>query len=461
MNLSKPKVVSFISGKGGSGKTTVAISIAKLLSDIGYSCLLIDFDLSTNGASYFFKPYFKTDDKGFWEVLSTKPPESRALPKLLEELFIKSIKISNNFSFIPSRVNLGSKGASYESLAYSSKEFEVYVLAHLIRCAEEEEISYILIDGQAGYTQTSEAATAVADMIVVVAEADNISSDASENVLQQFEKFGGERKYLINKVDVRDADTYRYMRDAFQALNRLPPLPFDFEVRAAFGARRIPLDVNEPSSLLFALFETTKYIFTEIFEELEKYKREKIDSLFERYDQEMDELIADGKNVEDQIIRIKTRDRQFRLSTFRLATIGLLVALVFGTFAFAIESYRFDTEQRIAEIELMTGSVTLEEQKFAMRLLREELERKKLVDTVFAGSGGFILIVFGALAMRAWRRRLEVKGEHEIELDALARREEKINRELDQFRSLIWVRSRELLVESEIAKAHGKRESAP
>ena len=54
----RPKVITFVSGKGGAGKTTAAISIAKIVADMGLPSLLIDFDLATNGASYFFRPRF-------------------------------------------------------------------------------------------------------------------------------------------------------------------------------------------------------------------------------------------------------------------------------------------------------------------------------------------------------------------------------------------------------------------
>lgn len=45
--------IAFLSGKGGSGKTTLALSMADLMSKCKIKTLLIDCDLSTNGATYF------------------------------------------------------------------------------------------------------------------------------------------------------------------------------------------------------------------------------------------------------------------------------------------------------------------------------------------------------------------------------------------------------------------------
>ena len=49
------KSLALISGKGGSGKTTIALSIASMLSECNIKTLLLDCDLSTNGATYFYE----------------------------------------------------------------------------------------------------------------------------------------------------------------------------------------------------------------------------------------------------------------------------------------------------------------------------------------------------------------------------------------------------------------------
>mgnify|MGYP002589414427 FL=1 len=49
------KILALLSGKGGSGKTTLALSIASMLSECRLKVLLVDCDLSTNGATYFYE----------------------------------------------------------------------------------------------------------------------------------------------------------------------------------------------------------------------------------------------------------------------------------------------------------------------------------------------------------------------------------------------------------------------
>lgn len=55
--------IAFLSGKGGSGKTTLALSMADLLSRCGIRTLLVDCDMSTNGATYFYESLFADQRK--------------------------------------------------------------------------------------------------------------------------------------------------------------------------------------------------------------------------------------------------------------------------------------------------------------------------------------------------------------------------------------------------------------
>lgn len=49
------EVISLISAKGGMGKTSIAVNIAHAATEIGLKVLLIDCDLRTMGATYFYK----------------------------------------------------------------------------------------------------------------------------------------------------------------------------------------------------------------------------------------------------------------------------------------------------------------------------------------------------------------------------------------------------------------------
>ena len=271
---------------------------------------------------------------GVWELLESTVPN----PPSQTDVHNLPLSISDNFYFVASRARLNTKGQSYDMIHHDIPYLQDQILKPLIEWAREKGITYMLVDCQAGYAISSAAAAEIADMAIVVTEADAISSDAADNLLIQLGSIlPGERRYLVNKVDVRDADTYRQMRNVFQTLNRLPPLPFDFAVRNAFGARQIPLDLSKPSPFLFALFETIKYMFTELFETIQSYKTTHVDSLFEEYDKKLDELLMEKRTVEDELAGIKSRDVRMR---YRAAQVGIMSASVLLVMVSLMYSFR-------------------------------------------------------------------------------------------------------------------------
>jgi cellulose biosynthesis protein BcsQ len=426
MNDTKPKIIAFVSGKGGSGKTTVAIAIAKLLAGMEHPCLLIDFDLATNGASYFFKRQFKRESKGIWDSLRKRDSNIEPSTQITDIV----ITISNNFDFVPSRTNLNTKGESYDSVSYDREYLKKQILNPLVDYATQKGFHYILIDCQAGYSIPAIAAAESAEMAIIVTEADSISSDASDNLLIQLgSSLPDERRYLVNKIDVRDADTYRNMRNVFQSINRLPPLPFDFDVRNAFGARRIPIDLNNPSPLLFALFETVKYIFTEIFEDIDSYKRENVDRLFEKYDQRLESLLEEKRKLEHEQADIKTSDLQWRHRIFQRGLQGATVLLITLTMFYIFQ------------------------------IVGPEIFLPRTLDLIIPLTVAIAGITVATYALLIVRRRFEKRLEDETREAELSRRIESINKELDHFRSLLWAQSQDFLIDAEVVGETKRRRS--
>lgn len=422
MNGKMPRIISFVSGKGGSGKTTVTISITKLLSELGHPCLYIDFDLATNGASYFFKNYFTSEKNGIWERLCDI--NNGQVNDISRDRDV--IKIGENFFFVPSRSNLRSKGKSNEAI-FDKMALKEKILLPLIGYASEHKIDYVLVDCQAGYSLPTIVGAEVSDMTVIVTEADSISSDAADNLLIQIgESLPDERKYLVNKLDVRDAETYKNMRNVFQTLNRLPPLPFDFEVRNAFGARQIPIDINNPSPLLFALFETAKYIFTEIYDEITAYKNKNIDAVFDRYDQELKSLLSKKEALERKRSEIRESKFRWRGKRADFYVAQIIVVLFFMT-AIGLVSIGGNGD-------LLT----------ALRNLWSEQLGMAIGMAAFFGALGWLIY------WRSAKRRAVAYNEMDFELSGEIT---KLDRDLDNYRSLLLARTKDYIIDAEVAKS--------
>jgi cellulose biosynthesis protein BcsQ len=416
--MSDCKVITLLSGKGGSGKTTVAISICKLLSDMGLKTLLVDFDFATDGASYFFKDRLKPRARALWDIIEGQGLQNSTPQDLL-------VNISDTFYFIPSRI-VNKKARSYDSVAYNRDFLKEAVLAPILSYANKVKFDYALIDCQAGFAISSGAAAQLAEMAVFVTEPDAISSDATDNLLIQMgDSLPETRRYLVNKIDVRDADTYRNMTDVFQTLNRLPPLPFDFAVRNAFGARQLPVDVKKPSALLFALLETVKALFPELRPRIEEYREEHIDRLFNEYQQNIEKLVIKREHLERDLAHLKSRKLNFR--------------------------YRF-----LNQLFIITGGgVAL----YGLGFLLTDFFKVQIVSMRYISLVTATVILGLALyTLYQFRLHAEDSVYDEREQLLISKELEQVTRDIDKFRSLLWARSRDYLLDTEIEKVSQRQE---
>ena len=325
-NTKKAQIISFLSGKGGAGKTSGSIGVAYLLNDAGFKVLLIDFDFATNGASYFYKYFYPSQKKiiGIYELINERGFDLGTISS--DNINNTTLKIREGLYFIPSRVNFSKKLPLRDSIIVKEETLKSFLLS-LIELYEKD-YDFIIIDNQAGSNLTSKISASVSNKVIIVSELDPISSDAVETLLIQIgEAFPEYRRHLINKLDVRESGDYKNLSTLFQSMNRLPPLPFDFEVRSAFASREIPIDVNKPTTFLIALFNTVKSFLPEYREQIDKYG-EKILSKFTQYQDKVNSLLDRKKELEEEIevLRKKIEKRKLKV-TMILTTLGVYLGV--------------------------------------------------------------------------------------------------------------------------------------
>ena len=272
------KSLALISGKGGSGKTTMAICMASMLAESGQKVLLVDCDLSTNGATFFFEDLVNeqkdrifsfTDIIGFISG-EEKVGRSNAI-KRLDRNEAEYLYVAENFAFIPSIMPSDLRTNLFDDInikKYSTEFPNIYLLL-------KEPFDIVLFDCQAGYSEALEYVLPVSDYTLLIMEADAISSAAARNLYIKTEKLMINKKtyQIFSKVTEEEKAVYgQILLGTFYT--NIGAVIFDWNVRKAFGLAKIPDVKSAKSEFGMQIYDICTTIFSSktIKDALQMYK---------------------------------------------------------------------------------------------------------------------------------------------------------------------------------------------
>lgn len=108
------KIIAFMSGKGGAGKTGIAVNVANFCSENNQKVLLVDCDMNTNGATSFFKIGRRTRRLFYAEAniltlhrILTAYMVNKDIAEFPNPLNLDPIHIKPNYYFIPANIGDG------------------------------------------------------------------------------------------------------------------------------------------------------------------------------------------------------------------------------------------------------------------------------------------------------------------------------------------------------------------
>lgn len=174
----KAKTISVTAGKGGVGKTSVAVKISKILASQGYRVLLLDCD--TNLSNTVVKLGFPITNY-FYELISS------------EKNFDECLHKDGNLHLLA-----GCNG----SVDMFNKNFEIDRVIIDILVNHEKDYDYIILDCPAGITKETLTLNAYSDYRMVVVTPDKSSVTDSYSLLKILNKEFGvkENHLLVNKT---------------------------------------------------------------------------------------------------------------------------------------------------------------------------------------------------------------------------------------------------------------------
>jgi len=194
------KVISFLSSKGGVGKTTCSYLLANQLSNSGYKTLLIDGDPQAN-LSY--------------SILANKTQSQIPNPVTLYDLIIGSkslrealITISDNFNFICSTPRNSKLDYSLEGLP----DRKLRKISHLFEKIKSE-FDVVICDLAPSLNFANAGILSVTNNVIIPVNYDVFSAFGLEQTLAAINSlenrlgFTCEKMALLNKAGELDADT--------------------------------------------------------------------------------------------------------------------------------------------------------------------------------------------------------------------------------------------------------------
>lgn len=241
--------MAFLSGKGGSGKTTLALSVACLLSGCGIRVLLVDCDLSTNGATYFYESRLgNSRPLAFCDILDNRKYRD-----------MKFLSISPNYDFMPSVPQFSER---YVAVDVNRKEdYRGSLEAFCVNVKAQYDV--VLFDCQAGYTSLLRALLPLMDVDLFVLEADGISASAMRSLHLKIGDYLGHAKLyqVFNKATEEEYEIYSKIVGTF--FTNIGTLLFDWKIRQAFSRTQVPDMENTGAKYGSDLCGICKIIFTD------------------------------------------------------------------------------------------------------------------------------------------------------------------------------------------------------
>ncbi len=262
-----PVMLSFVSGKGGVGKSSIVLNLGLSLGALGKKVLLVDMDLHT----------------GLLDMLSGIDIRHNLLHVLKEDYEMPAIVqcVSPNVDLIASTMN------SIRLSSATEDELE-YIFLGIERLARLYDV--VLIDTSAGVGAHQRFAISQTNSTILIINPDPSVLAGSYSFLREIELRFPEKNYafIVNKVnDVKEAHMIksRFTGMCKTYLQRLPAyigmIPTDNYVSESFN-RQTPCFSMYPKSSASRSFESIAAMLSGVKVRQKSWLEEKMHGLFEK-----------------------------------------------------------------------------------------------------------------------------------------------------------------------------------
>lgn len=315
------KSIAFISGKGGSGKTTLALSISSMFADAGINVLYVDCDMATNGATYFYENKLENGKKIYtlYDILHS------------DDVSYDFIKISKNLSFIPSISNI----QNYKEDKNLHQNDINTMKEHFSKFYESMQYMYdiIFFDCQAGYSLELESLLPHSDFNLAVMEADAVSSAAMRSLYLKIGHIIRERRLFqtFNKLSSDEYPIYSKVSGGTVFTN-IEAVLFDWSIKKAFAVSQVPNLTDTSIKYVEQILNICKIIFNTIIDS------RKLEEKFSNYEKglTLQKLEKRKKELYANVIKLKKNKKN---SNLYFRAMILIIPLILSTICVSLYSF--------------------------------------------------------------------------------------------------------------------------
>lgn len=225
---------AIVSGKGGSGKTMVAVAIAQGLASTGAKVLIVDADLGTGGLTYYLTfDTFSHARVGISDALLKGVDKARLIGEAarstrkseeiigLENIRLIPVGDQRRIQDVPAEIF----GGAARSIIENARSFDV-----------------IVFDCRGGIDAQSLAVCALCEHIILIVETDATSIKASQHLTDVLAECGLKSKvsgFILNKA-MDDPTSIARSANTFFGTNYLGAIPFDIDATRCYIQGKIP-----------------------------------------------------------------------------------------------------------------------------------------------------------------------------------------------------------------------------